>query len=99
MAGRVGRPPVFGATPKGQPKLTFQLGEHPDPEHTIWHRVVAFGERAVAARAWLTAGELVEVVGYRHVNEFKGKTTTEIYASNVRSLRPDAATPPSKTKR
>ena len=78
---------MFGATPKGQPKLTFQLGEHPDPDHTVWHRVVAFGDRAVSLRSWLTPGELVEVVGYQHLNEYRGKTTEEIYASNVRSLR------------
>lgn len=91
ISGRIGRPPVVGTTPKGQPKLTFQVAEHPTPDDTVWHHVVAFGGRAEQLRGTLRGGEPVEVVGYRHERVVRGrdgqpKTVAEIYATAVRSL-------------
>jgi len=98
VTGRVGKRPLPGRTPKGQPKLEFQLAAHPDPDTTVWHHVVCFGDKAVALRDWLTSGEPVEVVGYRHLNEYQRrdgstKRTDELWATNVRSLRPTPADP------
>ena len=82
VSGRVGKAPVYGRTPKGQPKLTFQLAEHPGTDETVWHHVVAFGKRAEGLRGTLERGAAVEVIGYEHT--WQGRT--EIYATAVRPL-------------
>ena len=96
VSGRVGKPPVSGTTPKGQPKLTFQVAEHPEPDQTVWHHIVAFAKRAEQLRGTLRGGEPVEVVGYRHERTVTGRdgrvrTVAEIYATAVRSLTPKPA--------
>ncbi len=89
LVGRVGAVPAFGTTPKGQPKLTFPLAVHPDSETTEWHTVLAFGKRAEQLRGQVKKGDAVEVVGYVHTSEVRGrdgkpKTVAEIYAAAVR---------------
>src|SRR3712207_2679273 len=32
LSGNIGREPVFGRAPKGQPKVEFMLAVHPDPD-------------------------------------------------------------------
>ena len=89
LAGRVGAVPTFRTTPKGQTIAQFPLGVHPDPETTAWHTVLAFGKRAEELRGQLRKGEQVEVIGYVHARNLRGKdgqprTVEEVYASVVR---------------
>lgn len=83
LTGRVGAV-EFGATQRGQPRLTFPLAVHPDPDTTEWHKILAFGERAQKLKGELTTGQLVEVIGYLHINEYNGTAVEEIYATVVR---------------
>ena len=59
LAGRVGAAPAFRTTPKGQTIAQFPLGVHPEPYTTVWHTILAFGERAEQLRGQLKKGEQV----------------------------------------
>ena len=91
LAGRVGAAPAFRTTPTGQTIAQFPLGVHPQPDVTEWHTVLAFGERAEQLRGRLKKGEPVEVIGYVHTRNVRGKdgksrTVEEVYASGVKRV-------------
>jgi hypothetical protein len=62
VVGNVATEPTFKETRKGQ-MAKFSLAEHPDVETTIYHSVVAFGQRAEKLKDNLSLGEEVKVVG------------------------------------
>ena len=89
LAGRVGATPSFHTTPKGTLVARFPLAVH-ESEKTIWHTVMAFGQRAEKLKDSLKKGDAVHVVGYLHqrqVQSKSGKTRTveEIYAVVVQT--------------
>ena len=77
LRGRIGSSFAFRETKEQKPVANFSLAEHPDPSNpdmTIWHNGVVFGERATALQKRVESGELktgmeVDVVGFRHFAE------------------------------
>ena len=99
LSGNIGREPVFGRTPKGQPKVEFMLAVHPDPETTTWHKVVAFEKLAPKLQGVIHRGTAVEVIGYVHQKQRTTKAGTvepyeEIYATVVRPVPKPHPPPP-----
>ena len=99
LSGNIGREPVFGRTPKGQPKVEFMLAVHPDPDTTTWHKVVAFEKLAPTLQGVIHRGTAVEVIGYVHQKQRTTKAGglepyEEIYATVVRPVVRPHATPP-----
>lgn len=90
IVGRVGAEPRTRTTPKGTLVLKFPLAEHVAEDKTIWHTILAFGARAEKLKESVKRGDAVEVIGYLHQREVKGRdgntrTVEEIYATAVKS--------------
>ncbi|MFD9978179.1 single-stranded DNA-binding protein [Streptomyces sp. NPDC059017] len=89
LTGRLGRTPTFRRTANGKYVGKFPLAVHMETGETVWRDVLAFGDRASALEQRVEGGQLgkgheVEVVGYPHTREYKGrdgtpKTAQEIY--------------------
>jgi single-stranded DNA-binding protein len=67
----------------------FPVGARADDDTTVWHTVLAFGERAKKLEGTLQKGEIVEVVGYVHERQQRRrdgttKQVSELYAVAVR---------------
>src|SRR5581483_1933313 len=75
LLGRVGAEPRFRTTKNDTLVCTFPLAVHDDAGGTSWHRIVAFGERALRLQDSLQKGQEVEVVGYRHTREGMDRRT------------------------
>ncbi|GHB60574.1 hypothetical protein GCM10010347_33280 [Streptomyces cirratus] len=94
LVGRIGRTPTVRETAGGKLVAKFPLAIHLEDGTTKWQDVLAFGDRAQALQKRAEAGELlkgneVEVVGYPHIREYKGrdgtpKTAQEIYSVAVK---------------
>ncbi|MBT2451268.1 single-stranded DNA-binding protein [Streptomyces sp. ISL-43] len=94
LIGRIGRTPTVRETAGGKLIAKFPLAIHLEDGTTKWQDVLAFGDRAQALQKRAEAGELVkgnevEVVGYAHTREYKGrdgtpKTAQEIYSVAVK---------------
>src|SRR5579859_4458502 len=78
VRGRIGQAPQFRTLPEKETLVgNFSLAEHPepqDPQVTVWHTIVVFGDRAQQveerfARGDLKVGQEVAVVGYVHRRE------------------------------
>jgi len=92
FAGRVGTAPAYQTTTKGRFIARFSVAEHVEgQEKPIWHTVFAFDDRARKLREkGLARGAPVEVVGYKHERQIKGrdgktKVAEDIYAVAVRT--------------
>ncbi|KPI16181.1 single-strand binding protein/Primosomal replication protein n [Actinobacteria bacterium OV450] len=93
LTGRIGRTPTFRTTANGKFVGKFSLAVHLDDGQTQWHDVLAFGTRATTLQQRVDAGQLakgheVDVVGYPHTREYKGrdgtpKTAQEIYLAAI----------------
>jgi hypothetical protein len=88
LAGRVGADPVFRTTPKGTLVGRFPLAIHNPDNTTTWQQVLAFNARAEKLRDTIHKGDAVQVVGYVHEREGKGRdgqprTIRELYAVTV----------------
>lgn len=89
VTGRAGADPQFRTTPKGVLIGSFPLAERQAEDVTIWHRVLAFGDRAENLQGAVKKGQAVQVIGYVHEREAPGsdgqpKIIREIYAAAVR---------------
>jgi single-stranded DNA-binding protein len=67
----------------------FPLAEHHEENRTTWHQVVAFGPRAEKLKGMLTKGQVIEVIGYLHERQVRGrdgktKTVQEVYAAVIK---------------
>jgi len=72
FTGRIGRIPELKTTAKGRKLVRIPLAVH-QGEATSWHTIVFFDELAERAAATLAKGELISVVGYKHVREVPTK--------------------------
>jgi single-stranded DNA-binding protein len=84
LEGVVGRKPTFYETRRKTPVARFSVGEKTQEGATQWHDVVAFNQWAVYVRDNLNKRDKVEVAGFPHEREVKGKdgmtkTVQEIY--------------------
>lgn len=90
FTGRVGRVPELKTTAKGRRLVRIPLAVH-EGEETRWHTIVFFDDLAERAVATLAKGELVSVVGYRHVREIETKRGTKqqelIFAAALQGAR------------
>lgn len=97
VTGRLGGDPQFRTLPeKNTLVASFSVAQHPEPDTTVWHNVVVFGERAEQVQQRFESGELkkgveVEVVGYVHHRERPTKDggtriVEEIYAAAVKPV-------------
>lgn len=79
LRGRLGSAPRFRTTPKEVLIARFPLAVYvPETDSTTWHKIVAFGERALRLQAdELRKGELVSVVGYEHERTVTDKAGNE----------------------
>ncbi|WP_369362984.1 single-stranded DNA-binding protein [Streptomyces sp. CG4] len=94
LTGRLGRTPTFRTTASGKFVGKFSLAVHTENGETVWHDVLAFGDRAATLQkrvetGQLTKGNEIEVVGYPHTREYTGrdgtpKTAQEIYLAAVK---------------
>ncbi|KJS54428.1 hypothetical protein VM98_19070 [Streptomyces rubellomurinus subsp. indigoferus] len=94
LVGRLGRTPTIRETASKKLVAKFPLAVHLENGETAWHDVLTFGERAAGLKKRIEAGELVkgqevEVVGYLHEREYKGrdgtpKTAQEIYSVAIK---------------
>ena len=76
FTGRVGRVPELKTTAKGHRLVRIPLAVH-EGEETSWHTIVFFDDLAERAVTTLAKGELVSVVGYKHVREIQTKRGTK----------------------
>ena len=88
LMGRVGAEPAFRTTPKGTLVARFPLAVHNPDNSTTWHQVLAFNQQAEKLKESVTKGEAVQVVGYMHTREGRGRdgqprTIRELYAATV----------------
>lgn len=93
LTGRIGRAPTFRTTAAGKLVGKFPLAVHLEDGTTTWRDVLAFGDRAAALQKRIEDGQLgkgheVDVTGYTHEREYKGrdgtpKTAQEIYSVAV----------------
>jgi Single-strand binding protein family len=72
FTGRIGRVPELKTTAKGRKLVRIPLAVH-EGEATSWHTIVFFDELAERAATTLAKGELISVVGYKHVREVPTK--------------------------
>lgn len=89
LQGRAGRDPHIRTTPNGKTVAQFPLGVKDEENNTTWHTVVAFDKRARKLQEGVKKGDAVQVIGYKHLKELKGKdgkprTVEEIYAVVVK---------------
>lgn len=90
LTGRLGARVRFSTTPRGIRRAEFNLAVHQDDASTIWHRVLAFRERAERLeRANPQQGQVAEIIGYRHVQERPDRdgtlrTVERIVAAHIR---------------
>lgn len=87
LVGRIGATPSFRTTQKGIVVARFPLAVH-DDDDTVWHTIVAFGDRAEKIRSTVHKGDMVQVVGYVHEREHRPRNgeprlLKEIYAARV----------------
>jgi hypothetical protein len=88
LAGRVGADPTFRVTPKGTLVGRFPLAVHAGDNTTTWEQVLSFNARAEKLKDAVHKGDAVQVVGYMHEREGRGrdgqpKTIREVYAVTV----------------
>jgi hypothetical protein len=91
LEGVVGRKPTYYETRRGTPVARFSVGEKTDGGSTDWHDVVAFKKWASFVRDTLHKRDRVEVAGYPHEREVKGKdgstkTVHEVYVGFLQKL-------------
>jgi single-stranded DNA-binding protein len=87
LTGRLGRNVYLRTTATGRVIGRVPLAVHRG-EETDWHVILFFDEKAQKAAEQLAKGQLVNVVGYKHYREIKGKDgntkqVEEIYAVDV----------------
>ncbi len=87
LSGRLGAAPSLRTTPKGTLVARFPVAVQRE-DKTVWHTVLAFGERAERAGSDLRKGQAVEVVGYVHERETRTRKgdiriVQEIYAVRI----------------
>ncbi|MFD8750192.1 single-stranded DNA-binding protein [Kitasatospora sp. NPDC059577] len=91
VTGRLGRNPTIRETRGGKLVAKFPLALHNEDGTTTWRDVLAFNERAAALQKRIEAGELVkgrevDVVGYLHEREYKGRDGTPKMAQEIYSV-------------
>jgi hypothetical protein len=92
LAGRLGTEVRYRTTRSGKLVAKFPLAIKADDGSTTWKDVLLFGERADRLREGTapTKGQYVEVIGYVHEREVKGRhgttrTVSDIYAVVVKT--------------
>jgi hypothetical protein len=91
VTGRVGREITVRTTPRGHTIARMILGVHGgDDEKTGWHTVLFFDERAEKAVETIKRGQLLTVVGFKHVRQVPRRDggtrlVEEIYATSVQA--------------
>ncbi len=89
LTGRLGHTPRLRTTRQGKLIARTSLAVHRG-EETDWHTVLFHGERAQQAAETLSKGQLVTIIGYRHLREAMTRqngprTVEEIYAASIRT--------------
>ncbi len=87
LTGRLGRDPQLRQTSTGKFIARLPLAVHRG-EETDWHTILFFDAKAQEVATQLSKGQLIMVVGYRHLREIKAKTgetktVEEIYGASV----------------
>ncbi|MEU0214334.1 single-stranded DNA-binding protein [Streptomyces sp. NPDC006265] len=91
LVGRLGRTPTFRTTASDKLVGKFPLAVHLENGETEWHDILAFGQRADELQQrveseQLKKGNEVEVVGYRHEREYKGRNGEMKKAREINSV-------------
>jgi hypothetical protein len=91
LTGRLGRDVHLRTTANGKVVGRVSLAVHRG-EETDWHTILFFDDKAQKAAEELQKGQLVTVVGYKHLREVQGrdgstKQVEEIYAASVQQGR------------
>jgi len=74
LKGRMGKRVRYSTTPRGVRRAEFNLGVALDEEHTDWHTVLAFRQRAdQLEQAQPHSGQYAEVIGYKDLQERKDR--------------------------
>ena len=112
VRGRIGSNFSFRTTKENKPVVNFSVAEHPDPsdpDKTVWHNAVMFGDRAEALQKRVDSGELktgmeVDMVGFIHHAERPRRDggtqmVEQIYAVSIKPVvkgpqAPQAPQPP-----
>jgi len=93
FTGRIGRVPELKTTAKGRKLVRIPLAVH-QGEATSWHTIVFFDDLAERAATTLAKGELISVVGYKHVREVQTKRGTKqqelIFAAALQGHKKDS---------
>ena len=93
FTGRIGRIPELKTTTKGRKLVRIPLAVH-QGEATSWHTIVFFDDLAERAATTLAKGELISVVGYKHVREVQTKRGTKqqelIFAAALQGHKKDS---------
>ncbi|TAK30930.1 MAG: hypothetical protein EPO21_18490 [Chloroflexota bacterium] len=91
ITGRVGRVPELRETPNGHFVARMPLAIHTG-EKTVWHTVLFFDDQAKQAAATRTKGEVITVIGYKHLRTIPTKNGTkqveQIFAAAVQTPKP-----------
>lgn len=87
LTGRVGREPSSRTTPNGRLVVRVPLAVH-EGEETNWHQLVFFDDLGKKVIEGVHKGELVSVIGYRHIREVNAKDggkreVEEIYGATL----------------
>lgn len=91
LTGRVGRTPSSRTTPNGRLVVRVPLAVH-EGQETKWHQLVFFDDLGKKVAESVRKGELVNVIGYRHIREVSSKDggnreVEEIYGATLQIRR------------
>jgi len=90
LKGRLGKRVRYSTTPRGVRRAEFNLAVALDENHTDWHTVLAFRDRAdKLEQAQPRGGQYAEVIGYKDTQERKVrdgnlKLVERIIAAHIR---------------
>lgn len=100
LTGRIGRVPQLRETPNKRLVAKMPLAVH-EGEKTVWHTILFFDQKAEKAAEELVKGEVVTVIGYKHLREVPTrngmKQVEQIFAAAVQKPKqntPNVATKP-----
>ena len=90
LCGRLGHDPSLKTLDSGLEIVEFSLATNHQikkgdewVDATTWHRVKAFGKRAVAIKKWVSKGDQFIVIGRQENNKYEDKDGNTRWSSEV----------------
>ena len=93
FTGRLGRGVQVRTTANGRIVGRVPLAVH-QGEATVWHTILFFDEAATQAEAQLAKGQLVTIIGYKHLRTVQSRDGSTRQAEEIYAVSVQAGPPP-----